>query len=298
MEDLENKGADASIVNWTPPEENGEINSQTPPDEEKELSDEELQAEIDRLKDEVSKEEDAKEKRYKEQDIGWKMKVVKEREKARKLEAQNTEKEEKLKTFENTLVIEAYEKIIDDNFWLAYLEKLAKINPELANKVTNEKWWKSAAELILDTKRELADNWNEDYKKVVSEEDIRKTEREKIYHELAIEQTQSIFDDLQDSEKVEAKWYFDDIVWEKKLTPTTAKKYAEMAKLYAIRNRPIIEQPKKVIDKEQILAEKASMWISPKSWSVQIEAWDNQAIRQQLLNSWISMYQVNLMYPL
>jgi len=80
------------------------------------LSDEELQAEIDRLKDEVSKEEDAKEKRYKEQDIGWKMKVVKEREKARKLEAQNTEKEEKLKTFENTLVIEAYEKIIDDNF--------------------------------------------------------------------------------------------------------------------------------------------------------------------------------------
>lgn len=48
------------------------------------------------------------------------------------------------------------------------------------------------------------------------------------------------------------------------MNPTKAKKYAEMAITYATRNRKV-EEPKKVVDKERVIAEKASTGISPKS---------------------------------
>lgn len=64
-----------------------------------------------------------------------------------------------------------------------------------------------------------------------------------------------MFDDLSESDKTKAKEYFDDIVEGKKLTPAKAKKYAEMAIFQATRNNP---EPKKVIDKDRVIAEKAS----------------------------------------
>ena len=79
-----------------------------------------------------------------------------------------------------------------------------------------------------------------------------------------------MFDDLEEGEKVEAKEYFDDIAEGKKLTPSNVKKYAEMAKFYATRNRKV-EEPKKTIDKDQLLADKASTGIAPKSDSKSVE---------------------------
>lgn len=99
-------------------------------------------------------------------------------------------------------------------------------------------------------------------KKYVSEEDIRASEREKVYHDLAIEQAEELFSKLEGDEKDEAKEFFDDIVEGKKLTPARAKKYAEMAIFQATRNRA----PEKVtIDKDRALADKASTGITPKS---------------------------------
>jgi hypothetical protein len=72
-----------------------------------------------------------------------------------------------------------------------------------------------------------------------------------------------MFDDLEEAEKVEAQEYFNDIVEGKKLTNTTVKKYAEMAKFYALRNK--VEEPKKKIDKDQVIANKADTGIAPKS---------------------------------
>jgi len=260
--------------------------------EEKELTDEQLNEEISSLKEKVEKEDDPKEKRYIEQNIWWKMKVVKERDKAKALEEKNLKTEERLKGFESNLLEEAYSKSIDDNFWLPYFENLAKSNPDIAEKLAQDKWWMSAKKLILDTKKELADWWDEKLKKEVSEEEIRESARNNVYHEIAIEQAEEMFESLEGDEKQEAKTYFDDIVEWKKLTPAKAKKYAEMATFYATRNR------KPDIDKEAILAWQANTWIAPKSWSKQTEVSDTQAVRQQLLNSWVSQYQIDLMYPL
>jgi hypothetical protein len=71
-----------------------------------------------------------------------------------------------------------------------------------------------------------------------------------------------MFESLEGTEKIEAKEYFDDIIEGKKLTPTKAKKYAEMATFYATRNR---KTDKPDIDKDRILAGQASTGISPKS---------------------------------
>ena len=298
MDDLETGWLDAAPIDAPPSLET--LDSQTPVTEapEKEPTDEELKEEIVKLQEEVKKEEDAKEKRHKEQDIGWKQKIIKEREKAKVLEAENRKVLESKDTLEKSLIEEAYSKTIDDNFGLPYFENLSKTNPELADKLAKEKWGKrDAKELILDTKRTLAGNWDEEAKKLVSEEDIRSAEREKVYHEIALEQAQTMFDDLEESEKVEAKEYFDDIAEGKKLTPSNVKKYAEMAKFYATRNRKV-EEPKKTIDKDQLLADKASTGIAPKSDSKSVEVWSTQAIRTQLLNAGVPAYQVNLMYPL
>lgn len=295
MEDLENVETDAP--NGTPStkelqDSKPETVEEESSNDEEELTDEQLTEEITRLKEEVEKEDDPKEKRYKEQNIWWKMRVVKERDKAKTLAEKNNQTEEKLKTFESNLLEEAYTKTLDDNFGLSYFENLTKNNPDIAEKLAQEKWWTSAKQLILDTRKELADWWDEELQKVVSEDEIRQTERANVYHELAIEQATETFKTLEGDEKTEAQEYFDDIVEGKKLTPTKAKKYAEMATFYATRNR------KPDIDKDRILAEQASTWIAPKSWSKQTEVWDTEAVRQQLLNSWVSIYQVDLMYPI
>jgi len=119
--------------------------------------------------------------------------------------------------------------------------------------VAQSKWQKPAKQLILESKRELAEkNNDEDLRKQVTEEDIRQSEREKIYHEMSLKQVDDVFKDLSEEESKEAKEYFDDIVSGKKLTPDKATKYADMAKLYATRNR----KPK--VDKEKIIATQAS----------------------------------------
>lgn len=90
--------------------------SETPEAEEKELSDEELKEEIARLDEEIKLEEDAKEKRHKEQDKGWKQKIIKEREKAKSLAEENRKVQEARDSLEKALIEEAYAKTIDDNF--------------------------------------------------------------------------------------------------------------------------------------------------------------------------------------
>jgi hypothetical protein len=296
MDDIDKVEKDAVITDPPSAQEEPEPQKPEPEEPEKELTDDELKEEIARLDEEIKKEEDAVEKRHKEQDKGWKMKIVKERDKAKALEEDNRKKEESIKSFEKTLIEEAYSKTIDENFWLPYFENLTRSNPDLANKIAKEKWGKKDAKhLILDTKRQLAASWDEELKKVVSEEDIRTAEREKVYHELALDQVKDTFDDLSDEEKTEADEYFQDIIEGKKLTPTTAKKYAEMAKLFVTKNRKA-DSPK--IDKEKVLADKASISITPKSSTKQDNNIDVKAVRQQLLNAGVTEYQVNLMYPL
>jgi len=73
------------------------------------LTDEQLEEDIKRLSEEVEKEEDTKEKRHKQQDIGWKMKIKKEREKARELSEVNHK-------LEQSLIDEAYNKALDENY--------------------------------------------------------------------------------------------------------------------------------------------------------------------------------------
>lgn len=268
-------------------------------DDDKELTDEELKSEIERLKGEVEKEQDPKEKRHKEQDIGWKMKLQKERDKAKALENANKQNEERAKKLENSLIEEAYNKAIDESYWLSYFENLTKTNPDFAEKVSQSKWGKSAKTLIWESKRELADkNNDEDLKKQISEEDIRQSEREKIYHEISIQQAEDLFSTLSQEEQIQAKEYFNDIVEGKKLTPEKAKKYAEMAKVYVAKDKKV--EPTKV-DKDKLMATQASTKIAQNSWgwsATQKDTIDIQAMRQSLLSAWIDEYQVNLMYPL
>ncbi len=216
------------------------------------------------------------------------MKIKKEREKAKELSEVNHK-------LEQSLIDEAYNKALDENYWLSYFEKLSTTNPEFAEKVAQSKWQKPAKQLILESKRELAEkNNDEDLRKQVTEEDIRQSEREKIYHEMSLKQVDDVFKDLSEEESKEAKEYFDDIVSGKKLTPDKATKYADMAKLYATRNR----KPK--VDKEKIIATQASTWIwsNAPAKSGTADVWNIHAIRQQLLNSWVQRYLVDSMYPL
>lgn len=299
MEDLE-------TVETVAPEEGEptieEQDSQTPKtsEEEKELTDEELKEDISRLKLEISKEEDPKEKRHKEQEMWWKMKVEKERNRAKDLELKNRENEELSKTIENTLIEETYSKITSNEFWLPYFETLYKTNPKLADKVAKEKWdGKTAKQLILETKKQLADNWDDSAKQQVTEEEIRQEERDKIYEEIAIEEAQRIVDELDWQEHEDAVSYFEEIAEGKRLTPATAKKYAEMAIFYAIRNRKPEEKPAlKSIEKEKILAGNANTGISPKSWTQETSKIDIESARQQLLNAWVTRYLVDQIYPL
>lgn len=294
MENLEEKVAiDAADTSASPSTEENQDSKSEPVETEEEKTDEQLKEEIARLDEEIKKEEDAKEKRHKEQDKGWKLKIIKEREKAKLLEEENIKKEETLKQLETRLFEEAYSKTIDDNFWLPYFESLSKSNPDLANKLAQEKWWKkNAQELIFETKKQLANEWDEELKKVVSEEEIRMSEREKVKHELALEEAESMFNDLDKADKAVAKEYFDDIVEGKRLTPITVKKYVEMAKFYALKDK------KPDVDKEKVLASQASTWISSKSWNITESFGDVKAIRQQLINAGVPMHQVDLMYPL
>lgn len=67
-----------------------------------------------------------------------------------------------------------------------------------------------------------------------------------------------------------------------------------MAKIYVTKDRKLSES-----DKEKVLAGKAATNIASKSGvSKQEESIDVSGIRQQLMQSGLSEYQVNLMYPL
>lgn len=154
-QEIVEQDAPEAIAEGTPSTEENQ-DSVIPEAEDKELSDEELKEEIARLEEEIKLEEDAKEKRHKEQDKGWKQKIIKEREKAKSLAEENRKVQEARDSLEKALIEEAYAKTIDDNFGLPYFENLSKNNPELANKLAKEKWGKTAKDLILDTKRELA----------------------------------------------------------------------------------------------------------------------------------------------
>lgn len=299
-ENLVNIEADAPVTGtpseWeqdsiTPENVKNQDKEEKPQENLEELTDEQLDEDIKRLKDEVDKEEDPKEKRHKQQDIGWKMKIQKERKEAK-------EWTEKSKQAKQSLIDEVYEKALDANYWLSYFEKLFNTDSKLADEVAKSKWNKSAKQLILESKRELAEqNGDEELKKQITEEDIRQSEREKIYHELAIQQVEDIFWDLWEEEKVEAKEYFNDIVEWKKLTPETAKKYAKMAKVYVSSNKP--QQPKN-IDKEKIIIPQSATWIwwTKSKETIATNQWDLSWIRQQLLNAWISKSEVDRMFPL
>lgn len=204
-------------------------------EDDKDLTDEELQARIATLQEEAKKEEDPVAKRHKQQEAGWHMKVAKEREKAKELEEANRKVQETASGMEKALMEDAFEKIQSNDHGLPYLEKLAETNPSLADKVSKQHWGKSAKELILDTKRKLAEEGDENAKKLVSEEDIRASERANVLHELSIQSVEAEFSGLSEAERKEAKEYFDDIAEGKRLTPDKAKKYAEMAKSYVLR---------------------------------------------------------------
>lgn len=266
-----------------------EIEAETP-NEETELSDEDLLAEIERLDELAKKEEDPKEKRHLEQQKGWSQKIAKEREKAKAIAEQNARALEAKEKYESSLVEEVYSKIIDDNFGLPYLEKLMVTHPDIAERVAKERWGTSAKKLVLETKRSMAGE-NEDIRNQVTEEDIRA----KVLHEVAMEDARAEFEELDASEKAQAEEYFAEMSEGKTLTRQKAKQFAEMARIYATRNRK--PEPKH-IDKDRILAEKASTGISPKSGTVAAPATDNSAIRRQLLDAGLSIHQVNAMYPL
>jgi hypothetical protein len=109
MENLENEQSVATEI----PTEQESDNSENV---EKELSDDEIKEEIKKIEDEIKEETDPKEKRHKEQDKGWKMKILKERERAKTLEEENNRKADTLKNLENSLIEEAYSKVIDERF--------------------------------------------------------------------------------------------------------------------------------------------------------------------------------------
>jgi hypothetical protein len=72
-----------------------------------------------------------------------------------------------------------------------------------------------------------------------------------------------------------------------------------MSVFYATRNRtPETITSKTPVDKDRVIASMSNTWISNKSWVEKQEQIDIKWIRQQLLNSWITEHQVNLMYPL
>jgi hypothetical protein len=109
MEDLEQVETVASELSDTPT--TSEQDTETlETSEEQELSDEELEAEISRLKEEAKSEENPKDKRHLEQEYGWKMKVLKERERAKTLEEKNNQTVERLNSYESNLLEELYER--------------------------------------------------------------------------------------------------------------------------------------------------------------------------------------------
>lgn len=205
MEDLEQdiQGTVDENVDALP-----ESTDASPEVDETELTDEELALEVERLKEEAKKQEDPKEKRHLEQQAGWSQKILKERDKAKALEQENNRTKETMSAYEASLLEEVYAKAIDEKFGLDYFENFYKTNPSLADKLANEKWGKSAKNIILETKRDLAKDGNDSFKEEVSKEDIRA----QVYHEVAIEQAQTIFDDLADGEKSKAIEYFNDMV--------------------------------------------------------------------------------------
>ncbi len=193
MDDLDKGVQDAAMGAPSPEDEAGA--TPQPPEEEKDLTDEELKEQIEKLREDAKKEEDPTTKRHLEQQAGWSQKIMKEREKAKALEEGNRKAEEAKKALENALVEEAYSKAVDDAFGLPYFENLAKTNPELADRVAKEKWGKkSAKEVVMAEKRKRAEAGDEDSKRTVTEEEIRASEREKILHELAVEQVDAQFD--------------------------------------------------------------------------------------------------------
>lgn len=266
MEHLDVGEKDAGISAPSPEEAKDGATPPETPEEEKDLTDDELREQIDKLREEAKEEKDSTEKRHKEQEAGWKQKILKEREKAKALEEGNRKTEETRKAMEDMLLQEAYSKTVNDDFGLPYFESLSKTNPELADRLAKEKFdRKNARDLILSEKRKRAAAGDEESAKLVSEEEIRAAERERVYHELALEQVDSSFEGLTEPEREEAKAHFEDIAEGKKLTPATAKKYAEMAKTYATRNRKPGDDPKPKKDAGDAAAAKAATGISPKS---------------------------------
>jgi hypothetical protein len=249
MEDLVDDITDADIV---VPSQEGD----TPIVEEEELTDEQLTEQVARLKEEASKQEDPKEKRHLEQQAGWSQKLLKEREKANNLAESNRTIEESRNKFESSLVEEVYEKAIDEKYGLPYFEKLMKSDAKLAEKVAQDKWWKSAKEIILDSKRALAENGDEDSKNDITMEEMEA----KAEHKIAIREANKVFNDLESDEKETAKKYFDKLSSKTILTIDDALELADMAKHYATRNRKV--DP---IDKEKILAKQAITPVSTRS---------------------------------
>lgn len=137
MDDMDQGTQDAVVTDVPSPEMPDGQTAETP---EAELTDEELKLQIETLKEEAKKEVDPKEKRHKEQEAGWSEKVLRERERAQNLAKENDKAQASMKEVESTLIEETYSKIIDENFGLPYLEKLYATKPEIADKVTKEKW--------------------------------------------------------------------------------------------------------------------------------------------------------------
>ena len=257
------------------------VSDDTPTDVESEeweadLSNEQIQQDIDDIKERLKDETDAKEKRHKEQEIGWKMKIIKDREKANKLEEANNK-------LESRLVEEVYDKATTDWFGIWYFEKIYKDSPDLAEKVAKTKFGLTAKQLI---KRETWGEW-------IDEEEAIEKAREKVYKEMAIEAVEDLLNKLNKGDREAVKNEFDDITEWKKLTPKNVKKYFDMSKNYVL-GRPTISNA----DKDRVLAKNATTWIWWKTAGGIVKNIDDiKSMRQNLLNAGISEYQVKLMYP-
>ena len=256
-------------------------------EESKELSNEEMQAEIDSMKEEIKTVQDPKEKRHKEQDVGRKMEILKQTQKAKELREANI-------VAEKNLIDEVYEKATTDWFGLEYFEKIYKTKPELADKVAQEKWGKkNAKEIILKYKKEFAEDWDETAEQELNEYSIRENEREKIMQELATEKLEELLDEFDKEDRKLIKEEFDDIIEWKKLTPQNVKKYVDMAKSYVLWNKPISQK-----EKDRIIAKQASTGIWWRTWEVESfnKAKALETVRE-LKNSWISESHIKRMYP-
>lgn len=286
-ENLETKVSDVAPDNTGSPTSEEWEAQQESSEEIKDLTDDELKSEIQKFQEEAKTEEDPKAKRHLQQLAGLRMKEEKDRERLRTLEENNRIAEERLQTYEKTLINEVHNKVQDENYWLTYFEDLYNSNPELADKYSKEYWNMNAKNLIIETKRQFANEWNEDYKKVVDEVDLETQIEEKVTHRVALKQVEKMFGSLSWDEQQKAKEYFDDIVEWKKLTIEKAEKYAEMSIAYVTRNNPKQEEPTKQTNTEKQVWDFANTGISFGSnnkteWNINPDSY-----AEYLINMWV-----------